>query len=247
MTSSANHDPDRFADPDRLDVGRDAGGHVGVRARDPLLPGGAAGPARGRDRVRRAAGAVPRPVAGGRAVASSAGVRARSSTGWRRCRSASADPDCAPAIAAARPACRCYCAAFRGRPQGRAGDFCGCVARGRHAEPSWRTVPADAVRSGTSGRRPGGRAGAGPRRGAVPERMIARTGRLKGVGRACRSAVFAPREEAARQSRIAGDGLGDACCRAADPGPGEMGRPRGARVRSETLLLILACWLVRAA
>jgi cytochrome P450 len=28
VTSSANHDPDRFADPDRLDVGRDAGGHV---------------------------------------------------------------------------------------------------------------------------------------------------------------------------------------------------------------------------
>jgi cytochrome P450 len=28
VTSSANRDPDRFADPDRLDVGRDAGGHV---------------------------------------------------------------------------------------------------------------------------------------------------------------------------------------------------------------------------
>jgi cytochrome P450 len=28
VTSSANHDPDRFADPDRLDVGRDPGGHV---------------------------------------------------------------------------------------------------------------------------------------------------------------------------------------------------------------------------
>jgi cytochrome P450 len=28
VTSSANHDPDRFADPGRLDVGRDAGGHV---------------------------------------------------------------------------------------------------------------------------------------------------------------------------------------------------------------------------
>jgi cytochrome P450 len=28
VTSSANHDPDRFADPDRLDVGREAGGHV---------------------------------------------------------------------------------------------------------------------------------------------------------------------------------------------------------------------------
>src|ERR1700722_15515079 len=56
-----------------------------------------------------------------------------------------------------------------------------------------------------------------------------------------------PREEAARQSRIAGDGRGDACRRAADPGPGEMGRLRGARVRSETLLLILACWLFRAA
>jgi cytochrome P450 len=27
-TSSANRDPDRFGDPDRLDVGRDAGGHV---------------------------------------------------------------------------------------------------------------------------------------------------------------------------------------------------------------------------
>jgi cytochrome P450 len=27
-TSSANRDPDRFDDPDRLDVGRDAGGHV---------------------------------------------------------------------------------------------------------------------------------------------------------------------------------------------------------------------------
>jgi cytochrome P450 len=28
VTSSANRDPDRFGDPDRLDVGRDAGGHV---------------------------------------------------------------------------------------------------------------------------------------------------------------------------------------------------------------------------
>ena len=28
VTSSANRDPDRFPDPDRLDVGRDAGGHV---------------------------------------------------------------------------------------------------------------------------------------------------------------------------------------------------------------------------
>jgi cytochrome P450 len=28
VTSSANRDPERFADPDRLDVGRDAGGHV---------------------------------------------------------------------------------------------------------------------------------------------------------------------------------------------------------------------------
>jgi len=29
VTSSANRDPDRFTDPDRLDVSRDAGGHVG--------------------------------------------------------------------------------------------------------------------------------------------------------------------------------------------------------------------------
>lgn len=29
VTSSANRDPGRFTDPDRLDVGRDAGGHVG--------------------------------------------------------------------------------------------------------------------------------------------------------------------------------------------------------------------------
>jgi cytochrome P450 len=29
VTSSANRDPDRFAEPDRLDLSRDAGGHVG--------------------------------------------------------------------------------------------------------------------------------------------------------------------------------------------------------------------------
>ena len=57
--SSANRDPDRYAAPDRLDLGRDSGREPGLRPRHPLLPGRAAGPDGGRDRVRRPARAVP--------------------------------------------------------------------------------------------------------------------------------------------------------------------------------------------
>ena len=92
VTSSANRDPARFPDagPARRGAGRERARRV--RARHPLLPGRAARPARGRDRVRRAAVPVPGAVAGGRSGARCAGGRARSSTAWRRSRSGSADP-----------------------------------------------------------------------------------------------------------------------------------------------------------
>ena len=69
VTSSANRDPGRFADADRLDVGRDAGGHVAfghgihycLGAPLARLEGGAGTPAR---TGRRSRGGESLPVRG---------------------------------------------------------------------------------------------------------------------------------------------------------------------------------------
>ena len=84
--SGANRDPSRYADPEAARPRPGQRRAPGVRPRHPLLPGRSAGPAGGRDRVPRAAGAVRLDHAGRARRTRCAGARARSSTAWSPCR-----------------------------------------------------------------------------------------------------------------------------------------------------------------
>ncbi len=88
VTSSANRDPGRFADPDRLDVGRDASGHVAFGHGIHYCLGAPLARLEGEI----AFGALLSRFPGSRWRSTRprcGGARARSSTAWRRCRSAS--------------------------------------------------------------------------------------------------------------------------------------------------------------
>nr|BFF00103.1 cytochrome P450 [Streptoalloteichus tenebrarius] len=78
---SANRDGDRYGDPDQLVIDRGPGRAPGVRARDPLLPGRAAGAAGGRDRLPGPAHPVRPDRAGAGAGAAVAGQPAHARAG----------------------------------------------------------------------------------------------------------------------------------------------------------------------